>query len=211
MPATWDIEDYGDFCLTLSRNHTPEQVLTAFGAAPGEARLMTAAQCETEVEITGGSALLRAGRFGTWSFCMESANPIGFSDLILKNLCGGSEVFSLSRSGHSMTLFKYAKDGQLSEWFEPRSSQTVHGGSQHAFFQRIQNIPPGTSAAMASLKVMFEHVGADLTPDILNGPLLTVNLGNVDHALLARPVPDFQIPTRIGTRSVLGRYLGTIG
>lgn len=137
MPATWDIEDYGDFSLTLSRNHSPEQVLAAYGAEPGEARLMSESQCDTEIEV---------------------------------NLSDGSEAFSLSRTGHSMTVFKYAQYGQFCEWFEPRNHQTVQGGSPHAFFQRIQNMPSDTSAAMASLKVMSEHVGAELTPEILKGP-----------------------------------------
>ncbi|MDX2918269.1 MULTISPECIES: DUF6461 domain-containing protein [Streptomyces] len=211
MPATWDIEDYGDFSLTLSRNHSPEQVLAAYGAEPGEARLMSESQCDTGIEVKETGALLRTGKLGSWSFCMESTNPIGFANLILKNLSDGSEAFSLSRTGHSMTVFKYAQYGQFCEWFEPRNHQTVQGGSPHAFFQRIQNMPSDTSAAMASLKVMSEHVGAELTPEILKGPLLTVNITNTDRALLARPVPSFQITSPAGTRSVLGRRLGTIG
>lgn len=211
MPATWDIEKYGDFCLTLSQNLTPEQVLTAFGGDPREAQLMSASQSETGIGVTETSALLRAGHIGTWSFCIEISNPIGFTDLILKKLCGDSEAFALSRSGHSMTTFKFAQGGRLSESFEPRNQQTVRGDSHHAFFQRIQNTSPDASAAMASLQVMSEYIGAEITPSLLNGPLLTANLENVDRALLARPVPDFHLPARSGTRSVLGRHLGTIG
>lgn len=212
MPTTttWDIEGYGDFCLALSRNQTPEQVLTAYGAEPGEARLMSATQCETEMEVTETNAILRAGKVGMWSFCIEVANPIGFSDLILRRLCDHSEAFSLSRSGHAMTIFKYARDGQLIEWFEPRNPQSIYGGSKQAFFDQIQRISPGSSASMASLKVMSGHIGAELTPEILHGPLPTVNVRNPDRALLTRPVPEFQIPARTGTRSGLGRHLGTI-
>ncbi|MEV7952360.1 DUF6461 domain-containing protein [Streptomyces rubiginosohelvolus] len=162
-------------------------------------------------KLTETSALLRVGDAGTWSFCIEISNPIGFADLILKNLCGGSEAFALSRSGHSMTTFKYAQDGRLSESFEPRNPQTVRGDSHHAFFQRIQSTSSGTSSAMASLQVISEHIGAEITPSLLNGPLLTANLENVDRALLARPVPGFHSSARHGRRSVLGRHLGTIG
>ncbi|MFH9682278.1 DUF6461 domain-containing protein [Streptomyces globisporus] len=161
--------------------------------------------------MTETSALLGAGDTGTWSFCIEISNPIGFADVILKNLCGDSEAFALSRSGHSMTTFKYAHAGRLSESFEPCNPQTVRGDSHHAFFQRIQNMSPDTSAAMASLQVMSEYIGAEIPPSLLNGPLLTANLENVDRALLARPVPDFHPPAPPGTRSVLGRHLGTIG
>lgn len=207
MPSSWRLADSQHFCLTLSRNRSPEEVIALYGADAGSARRVPAKSAPV---APPRSTTLRAGSLGEWSFCVEFENYIGCTATIMRDLSAGTEALIVLRTAKALEMFRYVVDGRVVEQFEPGYPPSVHGRSAHEFARRTETlVSTGTTPMAACLEVMARHTGHELTTDILRGPLLTAVIDEPDHAALAHPDPPLLYPDVPPGRSrPLGRQLG---
>ncbi|MEW2121479.1 DUF6461 domain-containing protein [Streptomyces sp. NPDC005474] len=210
MSESWNLGQSGQFCLTLSAGRSPEEVLEIYGADRSRARWLSSADCFTEFEPTATNTVLRVGTLGDWSFCIEFENPIGFLNAVVRGLSVNSEMITISRTGNSLTIFRYIVNGRLVESFEPGNLSSSWGQSEHEFSREVHERSATANTVMASLHVIAEHVGHELTTEILHGPLLSVVIDNPERTVLAHPDPRLQMTAAPETRSTLGRYLGPL-
>jgi len=94
---------------------TPERVIEAFGANPGDARLLSA-----EVTLEQLDSWLRVGRTGEWTFAFDYGG-IGmheYEQRIARELSAGAELAVLE-SNPKIDYFQYFADGAEVTAFEP--------------------------------------------------------------------------------------------
>ncbi|MFI2422653.1 DUF6461 domain-containing protein [Streptomyces sp. NPDC018955] len=206
MPGSWRLADSQHFCLTLSRNRSPEEVIALYGADPGSARRVPS---KSTPDAPPRGTALRAGSLGEWSFCVEFENYIGCTDTVMRDLSTGTEALLLYQTAKALEVFCYAVDGRVVEKFEPGYPPSARGRSSHEFARRTETlISAGTTSTAACLEVMARHTGHELTTDILHGPLLTAVVDEPDHAALSHPDPPLLYPDEPLKRSQpLGREL----
>ncbi|MFD7863376.1 DUF6461 domain-containing protein [Streptomyces sp. NPDC059783] len=108
-------------CVTFTRGLDPAEVFARYGADPARARSLDAEEAsdlltaEAEAEAV---SLLRSGRLGDWSFCVEEDGVIGSWPEPLAALSRGTETYSvLSTDG--LAVFQHWRDGACVENFEP--------------------------------------------------------------------------------------------
>jgi hypothetical protein len=187
-------------------------VVEIYGADAGEARSLSSDECFDVIEVTPVNTILRAGTLGDWAFCVEFDNPIGFLNSIVRDLSRNTEAIVLLRTARAFKQFNYVVNGQLIESFEPGTPSTTWGRSEYDFSRRVHEINPApTQAITTCLDVIAEHIGHELTAEILRGPLLSAVVDAPDRAALARPDPRLQRTTPPGTASTLGRRLSGPG
>ncbi|MFD7688100.1 DUF6461 domain-containing protein [Streptomyces sp. NPDC059781] len=207
MPGSWRLSDSQHFCLTLSRNRSPEEVLALYGADAGSARRV---RVESMPDAPPRRTTLRAGSLGEWSFCVEFDYHIGCTATVMRDLSAGTETLVLYRTAKALEVFRYVVDGRVVEQFEPGYPPSARGRSAHEFARRTETlISAGTTRRAVGLEVMARHTGHELTTDILHGPLLTAVVDEPDHAALNHPDPPLLYPDEPpGSPRPLGRQLG---
>ncbi|MFF8502856.1 DUF6461 domain-containing protein [Streptomyces anulatus] len=71
----------------------------------------------------GAVSLLRSGRLGDWTFCVEEDGVVGSWDQPLAELSRGTETYSVL-STEGLDVFQYWRDGECVENFEPGMEHT---------------------------------------------------------------------------------------
>ena len=208
MPEYWNLGKSEHFCLTLSAGRSAEEIVEIYGADGRRAHWLSSDECFDSIEPTSTNTILRAGILGDWAFCIEFHNPIGFLNAVVRDLSTHTRTIVLSRTAKAFKEFDYVVNGQLVESFEPGDPSSTWGQSEHDFSRRVHERHPTPSQAItACLDVIAEHIGNELTTEILRGPLLSAVVDAPDQAALARPDPRLQRTTPPGTPSTLGRRL----
>lgn len=203
----WHLENSEHFCLSFSLNRDPEEVIDIYGASPREARLLPLEEAPSAPLPEG--AALRVGKLGDWAFCLEFENPLGYTDKIIRDLSQGTETIIFYRTAKALKVFLYAANGEVVEWFEPGYPPSSQGRSPYAFTRKVQSlISAGKSPISACLDVVNQHIGQELTMEMLRGPLLSIVIGEPNRDELESPDPPLPYPNPPqGVTSRLGRRL----
>ncbi|WP_369015741.1 DUF6461 domain-containing protein [Streptomyces hintoniae] len=207
---SWSLSRSEQFCLTLSAGKTPENILEAYGADASEARHLTYAEFFRAYEPTATSAALRVGSFGSWSFCIEFENCIGFMPGVQRKLSQSTEAFLLSRAGNAYAVVDYTVDGEIVESFEPGNG-VIRVPSSHDFAGRVERLTESSDGITATLEILAEYTGHHVTTALLDGPLLSVVVPTPDRSTLMRndvSRPESVDPSK--TPRGLGRRLGSV-
>ncbi|MFF6931403.1 DUF6461 domain-containing protein [Streptomyces californicus] len=190
MSGSWSLSDSIQFCLTISLNKSPEEVMRAYGADAGRAQLLTA---ERLPEIPLQGTLLRVGSLGRWSFGIDYDYHIGSKGAVMRDLSAGGESLILYQTAKALKCFDYVVDGKIVEHFEPGEPRTARGQSVHQFSQQVEElVSAGFGAIDASLRAAVRRTGHELTADHLRGPLLSVVIEDPDFIFSDRL--DVQLP-----------------
>ncbi|MFJ7416343.1 DUF6461 domain-containing protein [Streptomyces sp. NPDC098077] len=183
------------WCLTLTRNITPDEALDRYGAERRSAQLLTRRQA-TQLDYTTHAigSVLRAGALAGWSFCFEDNGVMGRMPGPLSALSQDTETFSILRGADGMNGFAYWRDGQCAERFEPGFAHTAPPPPHpwwDAVQQRLGLSDGGTPVLIPVLEAVAHHTGAAFDTDTLDGPLLTVLLE--EHRRTPDPAPGLDI------------------
>ncbi|NKQ25738.1 DUF6461 domain-containing protein [Streptomyces galbus] len=172
-------------CVTFTRGVDPEEVFARYGADPRQARPLDAdgaSQLLADDSRDGAVSLLRAGRLGDWTFCVEEDGAVGSWTEVLAHLSRGTETYSvLSTDG--LEVFQYWRDGECVENFEP--------GMEHTRPERTASWWDRVEAALAAhegedaglapvVALLLGHLGIALDDDALTGPWPTLTLAEDD-------------------------------
>lgn len=199
------------FCITFTRDRTPEAVLAAYGADVSQASVLIMEDTADAFPLSVGGTLLRAGMLGTWTFCYENLEPEGFKEGVRSRLSAGTETLELFAGGNGLVTFTYLRDQRKIEFFEPGSPHTVRGDGPHRFSHPVQEVLDAATApvtpAHAALQVIGQYIGAGLDGATLEGPLLTAFLADTDREMLP-PTPGHPLPAEL--RASLGPGLGPL-
>lgn len=200
--APWSLNDLG-FTITFTRGLTPAQVLTRYGFAAQQAQLITRAQF-LAVPLparTPPPTLVAAGMLRRWAFCYEEIGCLGTDRRVLGDLSEGTDTLSLYDIG-GMTVFSHWRDGFRHEGFEPGFPGSRRDLGHRPFWDRMQaRRTPGVLRSRTALAVIEEHIGGELTADLLTGRLLR----------LAIPGPGTAEPTAATVVPVPGPPLRASG
>ncbi|MFJ8948422.1 DUF6461 domain-containing protein [Streptomyces sp. NPDC102395] len=176
-------------CVTFTRGLSPEEVLARYGADPDQARLL---DWDTASDLLSGDeevSLLRAGRLGEWTFCVEEDGVIGSLERPLAELSRETETYSMVTTD-GIDVFQYWRDGDCVENFEL--------GVEHT---RPELITPWWDRVEAALAA---HDGEDagMAPVVA---VVAEHLGiALDDATLARPWPSLTLSRHDGRSATLG-------
>ncbi|MGW9175864.1 DUF6461 domain-containing protein [Streptomyces decoyicus] len=206
----WATEDRVPFfCITFSRDKTPAEVITAYGADAQQAALLTHDQsCEIYPDSVGGT-LLRAGALNNWAFCFEERDPEGFKPGVLRRLSRDHETIQVVCGGDGMNTVERIQAGRLTERFEPGVSISPEGTGPYSLHQEVRRFiaaqPRDVSGLQAALCVVGRRIGAVLDATTLSGPLLTAFIDDAHREPhTANPVSSEH------TQGSVGRLLGPV-
>src|SRR5687768_635188 len=93
-PGIWDwTSDIGQlgFTVTFSLGLSPEEVLSQYGADPGQAEYLSRNDAWNRFGPNRGGSQLRAGTIGRWGFCFEEAGVEGIKARTLSGLSADTE------------------------------------------------------------------------------------------------------------------------
>ncbi|MFI5569434.1 DUF6461 domain-containing protein [Streptomyces sp. NPDC051740] len=178
--AADELDWAGDqMCVTFTRGLDPAEVFTRYGADPARSRLLdadAASDLPTGQFAAGAVSLLRSGRLGDWTFCVEEDGVIGSWPELLAALSRGTETYSVL-STEGLAVFQHWRDGQCLEDFEPGPEQS-----------RPEHSGPWWDRAREALA---EHEGSGIAPVVA---LVLDHLGlTLDDATLATPWPTLTV------------------
>ena len=186
-PGVWswtgDVGRLG-FTVTFSLGRTPEDVLSLYGADPGQAEHLTRDGAWIMYPPNNGGAQLRAGMLGRWAFCFEEAGFEGFKARTLSGLSAETETLSFFNSA-GKSSFIYLRDSEGIEAFEPGLPETLRGEQPCKFWTATQKILDGANPVLpahAVLQAITKHIREPLERRTLEGPLLSVFLPDADRA-----------------------------
>ncbi|MFF1519856.1 DUF6461 domain-containing protein [Streptomyces sp. NPDC058305] len=192
-------------CVTFTRDLTAEKVLTRYGADPSRSRLLDADQASelpTGHFADGAVSLLRSGRLGGWTFCIEEDGVIGSWAEPLAALSRGTETYSVLTT-EGLNVFQYWRNGECVENFEPGMPGTEHTGSWRDRVETALAAHEGEDVGMAPVvALVLDHLGITLDDTALAGPWPSLTLSEDDAPSAPRghtyagegPVPP-QSPT----------------
>ncbi|MFJ8748840.1 DUF6461 domain-containing protein [Streptomyces sp. NPDC102441] len=178
-------------CVTFTRGLSPEEVFTRYGADPGRARLLdgdAASDLLPGDAADGTVSLLRAGRLGEWTFCVEEDGSIGTWEESLAELSRDTETYSVATTD-GMSIFQYWRDGECAEHFEPgmeytRPEQTAPWWDRvEAVLAAHEDEDAGTAPVVA---LVLDHLGIALDDATLDGPWPSLTLAE-DDVMTAPP------------------------
>ncbi|XUL86382.1 DUF6461 domain-containing protein [Streptomyces galilaeus] len=208
---------YPGFCLTFSRNLTPEAVLERYGANPSMAENTGPADANLLIPREGDGTLLRVGELGAWSFCFESPGVEGAMPWTLAELSRETETLAYNRGAKGMDIVERWADGQPLEQFEPAVFNTLRAVGAPLLWEYTQRHPEGRGGEDVSprrvravaLQAIHDRVGSHVTNELLIQPLLSVWLPLRTHQV--RPA-EVAYPPRVSPASTsgLGSYLGSL-
>lgn len=165
-------------CVTFTRGLSPEEVLTRYGADPARARLLDWDAASDLAPGDEGVSLLRAGRLGEWTFCVEEDGGIGSLDGPLAALSRRTETYSIATTD-GMDVFQYWRDGECVENFEPGMDHT-RPEQATSWWDRVEAAlaaHDGEDAGMAPVvALVLDHLGITLDDATLAGPWLSLTL-----------------------------------
>ncbi|MFF5157563.1 DUF6461 domain-containing protein [Streptomyces sp. NPDC000348] len=166
-------------CVTFTRGLDPAEVFTRYGADPARSRLLdadAASDLPTGRFAAGTVSLLRAGRLGDWTFCVEEDGVIGSWPELLAALSRGTETYSVL-STEGLAVFQYWRDGQCLENFEP-GPEPPRSEYSGPWWERTR-------------KALAEHEGSGIAPVVA---LVLDHLGlPLDDTTLAAPWPTLTV------------------
>ncbi|WP_432159967.1 DUF6461 domain-containing protein [Streptomyces sp. NRRL F-5630] len=192
MSHSWRLGDSEQFCLTLSLNRSPAEIIRIYGADEGAARQLLSQDTPDAPPL---GTVLRSGSLGEWGFCIEFEDPIGFTNGVMRDLSIDTESIILFRTAKALTVFHCVVNGRVIEWFAPGYPPSVRGHSSHQFSQRIHALTSaGMDSIAACLDVIARCVGQEITTEILRGSLLSVIVDEPDRDALERPDPPLLHP-----------------
>ncbi|MFD7935315.1 DUF6461 domain-containing protein [Streptomyces sp. NPDC059755] len=172
-------------CVTLTRDLSPEEVFTRYGADPDQARLLDWDTASDLVPSDSGDAmvsLLRSGRIDEWAFCIEEEGGIGFGKESLAELSRGTETYSLATTD-GIDVFQYWCDGECVEYFEPGMEHT-RSEPFGPWWDRVEaalTAHEGKDAGMAPVvALVLDHLGITLDDATLAGPWPSLTLTEDD-------------------------------
>ncbi|MFI9421805.1 DUF6461 domain-containing protein [Streptomyces werraensis] len=173
-------------CVTFTRGLEPREVFARYGADPGRARPLdrdAASALLPDDADDGPVSLLRAGRIGEWTFCVEEDGTIGFGEEALAELSRGAETYGVATT-EGIDVFQHWRDGECVEYFEPgmeHSRSEPHG----PWWDRVEEAlaaHEGEGAGMAPVvALVLGHLGITLDDAVLAGPWAGLTLA-VDDA-----------------------------
>ncbi|MEU3752370.1 DUF6461 domain-containing protein [Streptomyces olivoreticuli] len=169
-------------CVTFTRGLSPEEVLTRYGADPARARLLDGEAAVGLVQGEPGISLLRTGRRGEWTFCVEEDGCIGSWDETLAELSRGTETYSVGTT-EGFDVFQYWRDGECVENFEPRMEYTrpEQAASWWDRAEAALAAHEGEDAGMAPVvALVLDHLGITLDDATLAGPWPSLTLAEDD-------------------------------
>ncbi|MFF0739512.1 DUF6461 domain-containing protein [Streptomyces sp. NPDC004111] len=123
----WIREQYASlleaYCVTLVEAITPEELLRALGAEPGERTTGVEDLCEPSYDVwdmeDGERLLVAAAPVGDWSLMVEYNGFLGITDEVALPLSRGRTVVSHFRNINAVDHFKWYRDGTTRLHFEP--------------------------------------------------------------------------------------------
>jgi hypothetical protein len=209
------------FCLLFARGVSEEQLLAAYGCAPGSARVLTWAQLLEDEEFADnvavdGPPVVRVGRVCEWAFGFEDITPQGGRPEVARRLPPGTESVSILRVANAFSWLRHAVDGVAVTEFEPLSPHDRRGREPDRLVPLMRQVglnPDGplyleggfdpTTGALDLITVAW---GMRLSGDTITGPLLTAYV---------RPWPDDPQSERVfATQPGLlepGTFIGAAG
>lgn len=196
----WKWADLG-FTVTFCLDLLPEDILAHYGADPAHSELLALQDALDRCLPTLGGTCLRAGTLNGWGFCFEDVGHQGSRPEVLTALSAPTEVLSFYHMSGTTTV-KYFRNGLRVESFEPGLRYSLRGRPPHRHWDRTEDLTRQRSqpASRAAFEAIEERVGAPLSRDLLEGPLLTAHLTN--------PIPSAPRPTP--QRTPPGRFLGSL-
>lgn len=172
-------------CVTFTRGMDAHEVLARYGADPSRARLLDADEASklpTGVFADGAVSLLRSGRIGDWTFCVEEDGVIGSWAEPLAELSRGTETYSVLTT-EGLGVFQYWRDGECVENFEPGMEHT-RPEQPETWWDRVEAAlaaHEGEDAGMAPVvALVLDHLGLTLDDAVLAGPWPSVTLAEDD-------------------------------
>ncbi|WP_125506530.1 MULTISPECIES: DUF6461 domain-containing protein [unclassified Streptomyces] len=220
-PWMWANEELVSF--NLVRDRSPVDLLRLYDADPTAARTMTRRASDAAFGWPEGT-VLRAGRAGTWSFCIENWwLAVGFDPGLLEELSVGTDTVHYFRNPKGGFFVKHLRDGRCVESFElglrPNPFYEAPLGLHRAAEQRAVRTdqdPYTAGQRHAFWEVLSELVGVRLDSALVNGPLLTVlrPSGPLRYGAGSSPTrkkrPAPPPPVRDPSRRGLGKSLGPL-
>ncbi|WP_281193243.1 DUF6461 domain-containing protein [Streptomyces yerevanensis] len=170
-------------CVTLTRDLDPAEVFTRYGADPARSRLLdadAAASLTTGQFAAGTVSLLRSGRLGEWTFCVEEDGVIGSWPELLAVLSRGTETYSVL-STEGLAVFQHWRDGECWENFEP-GLEHPQPGHPSPWWDRVQEALTGhgDSGMAPVVALVLDHLGLTLDDATLAAPWPTLTLAEDD-------------------------------
>ncbi|MEW1605229.1 DUF6461 domain-containing protein [Streptomyces sp. NPDC093808] len=193
MSNLWRLEDSDQFCMTLSLDRSPEEIIRIYGGDETAARILSAREAP---ETPPAGTTLRIGSLGDWRFCIEFENPVGFTEKIIRDLSRGTEAIVLFRTVKALKVFHYVINGRIIEWFEPGYPPSSQGCSPHEFSRKVHTLTDaGMKPIAACLEVITGHTGQEISEEKILGPLLSVVIHELDRDSLGHPNPPLLYPS----------------
>jgi hypothetical protein len=166
-------------CFNLVRERTPDEVLRDYKVDPATADLLTRREADARFgwpPVTGRT--LRAGAAGSWSFCLETWDPVGFGPKLLGRLSAGTDVVHYFRNPKGGVFVKHLRDEDIAESFElgepqSRSTQDAPLRLAERFRLRVSGRSPGDDGHDEIWAVLSDLTGVPLDDDLITGPLAT--------------------------------------
>ncbi|MGA5147955.1 DUF6461 domain-containing protein [Streptomyces griseoincarnatus] len=188
---TTDAFDWaGDqMCVTFTRGLDPAEVFARYGADPARSRLLdadAASDLPTGQFAAGAVSLLRSGRLGDWTFCVEEDGVIGSWPELLAALSRGTETCSVL-STEGLAVFQYWRDGQCLENFEPDLEQPL-SEHPHPRWDRVQKALAGSrgSGMVPVVALVLDHLGLTLDDATFSAPWPTLTVAEDDAPTATR-------------------------
>lgn len=170
-------------CVTFTRGLDPAEVFTRYGADPARSRLLdadAASDLPTGQFAAGTVSLLRSGRLGEWTFCVEEDGVIGSWPEPLAVLSRGTETYSVL-STEGLAVFQHWRDGECLENFEP-GLEHPQPGHPSPWWDRVQEAlsEHGDSGMAPVVALVLDHLGLTLDDATLAAPWPTLTLAEDD-------------------------------
>jgi hypothetical protein len=190
-----------NFCLMFVRGTSERAVLTAVGADPDEAVLMTRHQAEQADAsfVHGYGPFVRVGRSGDWLFAWEEASWEGGRPEVLRRASAGGEAVTVLNTVASFAGFGYAADGEVVAKLVTIVPYAREGSAPDRFLPLIREAglvfppEPGAPRRPADLRAVLmiaeQAFGLSITAEDLDRPLAGARILPVLADLPPRPGP----------------------
>ncbi|MFE9360277.1 DUF6461 domain-containing protein [Streptomyces olivaceoviridis] len=212
-PSAWEWMFHGrylGFTITFTHAVTPEECLRRYGVDPAAARHLPFVGIDAALQPGPDDAILRVGTLREWVFAIEILGGMGNAPSMLAEISRDTETIAIHVGASALHTVTYWVNGQPLEKFEPGEAPTLRAAGAHPFWdatERYRTAQPETRAVLAAMQAVEERVGGHLTPDLDDGPLLSVVLPQI---LPPPPSPMPALPrVNPSPPERLGRHLGS--